>query len=59
VVPVRDFHARKREAFLAHRTQRQHQANFERIAMTDDECYFVAIGTPAPPGASGLFDGMA
>lgn len=58
VIPVRDWHARKRAAFVAHRTQAQHEANFERAAMTDDECYFVASGTPAPSGATGLFDGM-
>lgn len=58
-VPVREWHARKREAFLAHRTQQQHAASFERVAMTDDECYFVALGTPAPPGASSVFDGLS
>ena len=57
-VAVRKWLPRKREAFLAHRTQRQHEAAFERAAMTDNECYFVALGTPAPAGAGWVMDGL-
>lgn len=57
-VDVRRWHARKRAAFAAHRTQRQHEATFELVAMTDTECYFVALGAPVPRGATGLFDGL-
>jgi len=57
-VDVRARHAQKREAFALHRTQRELMANFERAAMTDDECYFVALGTPAPVGATSILDGL-
>ena len=49
---------RKRQAFLSHASQQQHRENFERYALTDSECYFVAIGAPAPPGATDLFAGL-
>lgn len=48
------WNALKMKAFLAHRSQRQHQDNFERYALTDSEWYSVAIGTPAPPDAGSL-----
>jgi LmbE family N-acetylglucosaminyl deacetylase len=57
-IDVRAWHDRKRAAFAAHRTQRELQPNFELAAMTDDECYFVALGPPAPAGATSLFDGL-
>lgn len=57
-VDVRAWLARKREAFLAHRTQRQHEDVFTRVAMTEHECYYVASGEPAPTGAGGVFDGL-
>ena len=57
-VPVREWLPRKRDAFLAHRSQRQHEATFTRAAMTDTECYFVASGLPAPTGATWLLDGL-
>jgi LmbE family N-acetylglucosaminyl deacetylase len=57
-IPVVDWHATKRAAYHAHRSQRQHEANFELAAMPDRECYFIASGTPAPRGATGLFDGL-
>jgi LmbE family N-acetylglucosaminyl deacetylase len=57
-IPVREWLARKREAYHAHKTQRQHEASFEAAAMHDTECYFVATGTPAPSGAADLFAGM-
>jgi LmbE family N-acetylglucosaminyl deacetylase len=57
-IAVHDWLVRKREAYHAHRTQRQHEASFEAAAMQDTECYFVAAGTPAPSGADGLFAGL-
>ncbi len=58
-VDVREFFERKRAAFRAHATQRQHEEAFERGVMTDDECYFVAAGVPVLPGATDLFAGLA
>jgi LmbE family N-acetylglucosaminyl deacetylase len=57
-VPVREWLDRKREAFAVHRTQHEHRAHFERLALADVEAYFVAIGAPAPRGASDLFAGL-
>jgi LmbE family N-acetylglucosaminyl deacetylase len=58
-VTVRTWLARKQEAFEAHRTQHQHRAHFERLALTDAEYFHVAIGAPAPRGATDLFAGLA
>ncbi len=57
-IAARDWLPRKRQAFEAHRTQHQHRAHFERLALPDTEDYFVAIGTPAPRGATDLFAGL-
>jgi LmbE family N-acetylglucosaminyl deacetylase len=57
-VPVRDWLPRKQEAFEAHRTQHQHRAHFERLALADTEYFHVATGTPAPGGATDLFAGL-
>lgn len=58
IVPVRDHLDRKVAAFDAHRTQHEHRAHFERLALADTESYFVAIGAPAPRGATDLFAGL-
>lgn len=58
-IDARPWNARKNEAFLAHATQREHQANFQRDALTDLECYFVASGAPMPEGSSDLFAAMS
>jgi LmbE family N-acetylglucosaminyl deacetylase len=58
LVPVRDWLPRKRQAFEAHHTQHQHRVHFERSALTDDEHFFVAMGTAAPRGAADLFAGL-
>ena len=55
-VDARAWNATKRAAFLAHESQRQHQPNFERYALTDEEWYSVVIGRPARAGAISLFD---
>jgi LmbE family N-acetylglucosaminyl deacetylase len=57
-VPVSDWLRRKQEAFEAHRTQHQHRAHFERLALTVAEHFFVAIGRSAPAGATDLFGGL-
>jgi LmbE family N-acetylglucosaminyl deacetylase len=57
-VPVRDCLARKQQAFEAHRTQHEHRAHFERLGLTAEEHFFVAMGMPAPRGAVDLFAGL-
>ena len=57
-IGVERWHTRKLEAFFAHRTQREHQAYFEREAMPPTEDYFVALGAPVPAGATDLWDGL-
>ena len=46
---------RKEQAFEAHRTQHDHRAQFERLALAPTEEFFVAIGAPAPAGADDPF----
>lgn len=50
--------ARKIAAFDVHCTQHEHRAHFERLALADRECYFVAGGTQAARGADDLFSGL-
>jgi LmbE family N-acetylglucosaminyl deacetylase len=57
-VDVTEWLPRKHEAFLAHATQRQHEAAFEKASMLPVECYHVAWGTPAPEGATDIFAGL-
>ena len=57
-ISVHEWLPRKREAFDAHRTQHEHRAQFERLALAETEDYFVAIGAPAPRGAADLFAGL-
>jgi LmbE family N-acetylglucosaminyl deacetylase len=57
-VPVQAWLSRKALAFEAHRTQHEHRAHFERLALMEAEAYFVAIGRPAPRGAEDLFAGL-
>ena len=57
-IDARHWNGKKLEAYLTHRSQRQHQANFERYALVDAECYSVAAGVPAPSGAADLFSGL-
>lgn len=53
VVDVRAQLERKREAFRAHATQRQHEATFEALAMHRGEGYALAAGRPFPARADG------
>ena len=57
-VAVKAWLPRKQQAFEAHRTQHQHRAHFEELALTDTEDFFVAMGTPVPRGATDLFAGL-
>jgi LmbE family N-acetylglucosaminyl deacetylase len=58
-IDARPWNERKRQAFLAHASQREHRADFERNAITDLECYFIASGTPMPEGSTDLFADLA
>jgi LmbE family N-acetylglucosaminyl deacetylase len=58
-VSVQAWLPRKRQAFEAHRTQHQHRAHFERLALFDTEDFFVAMGEPVPRGATDLFAGLS
>ena len=56
---VRAALARKREAFMAHATQRDHLAEFEKLALLPDELYALAAGTPQPAAiVDDLFAGL-
>ena len=58
-VDVSAYLGRKRTAFLAHGTQRQHQARFEQLAMSSTERFALASGIPQPqPVTESLFDGL-
>ncbi len=57
-INAQHWNGKKREAFLSHRSQRQHEANFQRYALVDAECYSVAGGAAAPPNAEDLFSGI-
>jgi N-acetylglucosamine malate deacetylase 2 len=45
-IDVRAFLSTKREAFLRHATQRQHEPRFIELAMTDHELFAMASGAP-------------
>jgi len=58
-VPVADYLATKREAFLAHASQRQHEKRFEELTMFPTERYALAAGRPQPrPVTESLFEGL-
>ena len=46
-VPIEASHAKKLDAFFAHRTQAEHEAYFRTVALPATEDYFVAIGAAA------------
>jgi LmbE family N-acetylglucosaminyl deacetylase len=54
-LPVGEWLGCKIEAFDAHRTQHQHRAHFESLALTDHEYYFVAAGAPVARRTDDLF----
>ena len=58
-VAVTAWLPRKQQAFETHRTQHQHRAHFERLALMETEDFFVAMGAPVPRGAADLFAGLA
>jgi LmbE family N-acetylglucosaminyl deacetylase len=57
-VSVHSWLPRKALAFDAHRTQHQHRAHFERLALVATEYFFLAIGAPVPLGSTDLFAGL-
>ena len=58
-VPVLAYLDLKREAFLAHATQRQHQRRFEELTMLPEERFAFAAGVPQPrPVTESLFEGL-
>src|SRR2546423_2312688 len=58
-VSVSDYHRTKREAFLAHATQRQHEARFEELVMLPTEAFALAAGAPQPRAVTeSLFEGL-
>src|SRR5207248_8275773 len=58
-VSVSDYLGTKREAFLAHATQRQHEARFEELAMLPAEPFALAAGAPQPRAVTrNLFEGL-
>ena len=50
------WHAKKLEAFFAHRTQLDHEAYFRIVALPATEDYFVATGVPG--SGEDLFAGL-
>ena len=58
-VPVAEFLGVKREAFLVHATQRQHEARFETLTMLPEERFAFAAGVPQPRAVTeSLFEGL-
>ena len=58
-VAVSDYLDVKRKAFLAHETQRQHEARFEELKMLPTERFALAAGVPQPRAVTeGLFEGL-
>jgi len=59
VVDVRAFLATKHEAFHLHVTQRQHEARFMELGMTETERYALASGAAQPRAVvEDLFEGL-
>jgi len=58
-VDVSDHLSAKRESFLAHESQRQHQSRFEELAMKATEGFALAAGTPQPRSVTeSLLEGL-
>ena len=55
IAPWRDA---KWRAFLAHASQRHHEARFRALLLDRDEFYAVASGVPVPPGCEDLLAGL-
>ena len=59
-VDARRWNEGKRNAFLLHVTQREHQRRFESLALRDEETFAFAAGVPQPaPIIDDLFAGLA
>lgn len=57
-IDVRAWNDRKLAAFLLHATQREHQARFEKLALTDEET-FALVSEQREGVLRDLFDGLA
>lgn len=58
-VPVAEYLATKREAFLAHASQRQHEERFVELTMLPTERFALAAGRLQPrPVTESLFEGL-
>ena len=58
-IDVSAFLEVKRDTFLAHASQRQHQARFEALAMSPSESFALAAGVPQPRAVTqSLFEGL-
>ena len=58
-VPVMEQLATKREAFLAHASQRQHEKRFEELTMLPTERFALAAGVAQPRSVTeSLFEGL-
>ena|SRR5437867_7175024 len=59
-VDVSAYRETKRQAFYAHASQRQHEARFEQLALTENEHFALAAGIPQPrPVTADLFEGLS
>jgi LmbE family N-acetylglucosaminyl deacetylase len=58
-VPVTEYLATKRDAFLAHASQRQHEKRFMELTMLPAERFALAAGLPQPRQVTeSLFEGL-
>jgi LmbE family N-acetylglucosaminyl deacetylase len=58
-VPIVEYLSTKREAFLAHASQRQHEQRFEELTMLAAERFGLAAGRPQPRAVTeSLFEGL-
>ena len=58
-IDARDYNERKRNAFLIHVTQREHEHRFVSLALTEHETFAFAAGMPqSRPVIEDLFEGL-
>ena len=57
-VPAAPHRETKWQAFLAHASQRHHEARFRQLSLDRDEFFALASGVPLPAGSEDLFDGL-
>ena len=57
-IPIAPWQDTKWRAFVAHASQRHHEARFRALLLDRDEFYAVASGVPVPPGCDDLLAGL-